>query len=80
MMSRRLALTGTLMGALSLVPVGAAVRPPRMNYQMTTLANGFTVVLSEIIPAVAHAGSVHVGSMMSDPDRRALVRHMMSKA
>ena len=33
--------------ALSLVPTSAAVRPPKLQYQMATLGNGLRVILSE---------------------------------
>ena len=36
-----------LIAALTLAPLDAAVRPPRMEYSIATLPNGMTVVLSE---------------------------------
>ena len=37
----------TIVAAVSLTPVQAAVRPPKLPYQMTTLPNGLRVILSE---------------------------------
>jgi hypothetical protein len=34
-------------GAGALQPVSAAVRPPQLQYRMTTLPNGLRVILSE---------------------------------
>ena len=84
MMSKRLVLTGALTGVLSLVSLGAAVRPPHMDYQLTTLANGLTVVLSEdhSTPIVHAELWYHVGSKDERPGRTGfahLFEHMMFK-
>ena len=36
-----------LVAAVALTPVLAAVRPPKLEYQMTRLPNGLRVILSE---------------------------------
>jgi zinc protease len=73
-----------LMAALTLAPLSAAVRPPRMEYQITTLANGMTVVLSEDHSTpIVHADLwYHVGSKDERPGRTGfahLFEHMMFK-
>jgi zinc protease len=70
--------------AVQLVPVGAAVRPPRLEYQITTLDNGLTVVLSEdhSTPIVHLQLWYHVGSKDEKPGRTGfahLFEHMMFK-
>ena len=49
----------------------AAVRPPRLQYQMFTLSNGLTVVLSEdhSTPIVHVQIWYHVGSKNEKPGR-----------
>jgi zinc protease len=67
-----------------LVPVRAAIRPPRLDYQITTLPNGLTVVLSEdhSTPIVHAQLWYHVGSKDEKPGRTGfahLFEHMMFK-
>lgn len=52
-----------LIGALAIVPLYAAVRPPKIQYQMTTLPNGLRVILSEdhSTPIVHVSVTYHVG-------------------
>jgi zinc protease len=62
----------------------AAVRPPRLQYQMTTLSNGLTVVLSEdhSTPIVHLQLWYHVGSKNEKPGRTGfahLFEHLMFK-
>ena len=70
--------------ALTLMPAGAAVRPPRMHYSIATLPNGLTVVLSEDHSTpIVHADLwYHVGSKDERPGRTGfahLFEHMMFK-
>ena len=70
-------------GAL-VVPVIAAVRPPKLQYQMTTLANGLRVILSEdhSTPIVHVSVWYHVGSKNERKGRTGfahLFEHMMFK-
>src|SRR5215212_3537114 len=54
-----------------LTPLDAAVRPPRLQYQTTTLPNGLRVILSEdhSVP-IAHVSVwYHVGSKNERPGR-----------
>jgi zinc protease len=69
---------------LTLVPVDAAVRPPRMEYELMTLPNGMTVVLSpdHSTPIVHVELWYHVGSKDEKPGRTGfahLFEHMMFK-
>jgi zinc protease len=64
--------------------VSAAVRPPKLQYQLTTLSNGLTVVLSEdhSTPIVHLQLWYHVGSKNERPGRTGfahLFEHMMFK-
>jgi zinc protease len=73
-----------LAGVLSLVSLDAAVRPPRMDYSITTLPNGLTVVLSEDHSTpIVHADLwYHVGSKDERPGRTGfahLFEHLMFK-
>jgi zinc protease len=73
-----------LIAALTLAPVTAAVRPPRMEYSIATLSNGMTVVLSEdhSTPIVHAELWYHVGSKDERPGRTGfahLFEHMMFK-
>src|SRR5579864_4379689 len=66
------------------VPVDAAVRPNRLQYQMTTLPNGLTVVLEEdhSTPIVHLQLWYHVGSKNERPGRTGfahLFEHLMFK-
>jgi zinc protease len=73
-----------LIAALALAPLDAAVRPPRMQYSITTLPNGLTVVLSEDHSTpIVHADLwYHVGSKDERPGRTGFAHffeHMMFK-
>ena len=61
----------SLLVVLILAPVSAAVRPPRLQYSITTLSNGLTVVLSEDHSTpIVHADLwYHVGSKDERPGR-----------
>ena len=66
------------------LPVSAAVPPPRLQYDLTTLPNGLTVVLSEdhSTPIVHVSMAYHVGSKNEKPGRTGfahLFEHMMFK-
>jgi zinc protease len=72
--------------AFSALPerVAAATRPPRLDYQITTLPNGLTVILSEdhSTPIVHLQLWYHVGSKNERPGRTGfahLFEHMMFK-
>ena len=70
--------------ALSLVPTSAAVRPPKLQYQMATLGNGLRVILSEdhSTPIVHISVWYHVGSKNERPGRTGFAHffeHMMFK-
>ena len=65
-------------------PIGAAVRPPKMPYQMVTLPNGLRVILSEdhSTPIVHVSVWYHVGSKNERAGRTGfahLFEHMMFK-
>jgi zinc protease len=67
-----------------LVPASAAVRPPKMQYQVVTLPNGLTVVLQEdhSTPIVHAQTWYHVGSKDERPGRTGfahLFEHLMFK-
>ena len=73
-----------LIGALAMVPLYAAVRPPKIQYQMTTLPNGLRVILSEdhSTPIVHVSVTYHVGSKNERQGRSGfahLFEHMMFK-
>ncbi len=73
-----------LVAVLALVPLGAAVRPPRMEYELMKLPNGLTVVLSpdRSTPIVQVEVWYHVGSKDEKPGRTGfahLFEHMMFK-
>src|SRR5688572_6149755 len=72
------------MALAALVPLYAAVRPPKLLYQMTTLPNGLRVILSEdhSTPIVHVSVWYHVGSKNERPGRTGfahLFEHMMFK-
>jgi zinc protease len=79
----------TLVVAAALVvvilqPMQAAVRPPKLQYQITTLPNGLRVILSEdhSTPIVHVSVWYHVGSKNERPGRTGfahLFEHMMFK-
>ena len=82
----RYALVATiLLGAAALVaPLDAAVHPPKLDYQITTLSNGLRVILSEdhSTPIVHVSVWYHVGSRDERPGRTGfahLFEHMMFK-
>jgi zinc protease len=83
--TRRRAVLAALAALIALVaPVDAATRPPKLQYQITTLDNGLTVVLSEDHSTpIAHAEIwYHVGSKNERPGRTGfahLFEHMMFK-
>ncbi|MGE3403144.1 MAG: M16 family metallopeptidase [Vicinamibacterales bacterium] len=69
---------------LATSPLSAAVRPPKLQYQMTTLPNGLRVILSEdhSTPIVHVNLTYHVGSKNERPGRTGfahLFEHMMFK-
>lgn len=71
-------------GATSLGPLQAAVRPPKLEYQITTLQNGLRLILSEdhSTPIVHVSVWYHVGSKNEKPGRTGfahLFEHMMFK-
>ena len=75
-------LVGLLTAAL--VPLDAAVRPPKLQYELITLPNGLKVILSEdhSTPIVHVAVWYHVGSKNERPGRTGfahLFEHMMFK-
>jgi zinc protease len=74
----------SVVAAVSLTPVSAAVRPPKLQYQITTLPNGLRVVLSEdhSTPIVHVSVWYHVGSKNERAGRTGfahLFEHMMFK-
>ena len=74
-----------LLGAAALIaPLYAAVHPPKLDYQITTLSNGLRVILSEdhSTPVVHISVWYHVGSRDEKPGRTGfahLFEHMMFK-
>src|SRR6185295_5333795 len=84
-LARGVFVVGLLAGLVyTLAPLGAAIRPPRLEYQMTTLPNGLTLVLSEdhSTPIVHLQLWFHVGSKDEKPGRTGfahLFEHMMFK-
>jgi zinc protease len=73
-----------LVAAVSLTPVQAAVRPPKLPYQISTLPNGLRVILSEdhSTPIVHVSLWYHVGSKNERAGRTGfahLFEHMMFK-
>ena len=70
--------------AIWLAPVQAAVRPPKLQYEFSTLSNGLQVILSEdhSTPIVHVSITYHVGSKNERPGRTGfahLFEHMMFK-
>ena len=77
-------LVASAVAAIALTPVSAAVRPPKLQYQITTLPNGLRVILSEdhSTPIVHVSVWYHVGSKNERPGRTGfahLFEHMMFK-
>jgi zinc protease len=73
-----------LLCGLSLAPLRAAVHPPKLQYELTTLPNGLRVILSEdhSTPIVHVSLTYHVGSKNERPGRTGfahLFEHMMFK-
>ena len=69
---------------LTLSPVDAAVRPPRLQYELMTLPNGLTIVLSpdQSTPIVHVELWYHVGSKNEKPGRTGFAHffeHLMFK-
>src|ERR1700745_3115967 len=82
-MKTRIALTA-LAACVAGLSMSAAVRPPKLQYQMTTLPNGLTVVLEEdhSTPIVHLEVWYHVGSKNEKPGRTGfahLFEHLMFK-
>src|SRR3989441_4041655 len=83
-MSIRVAGTVFVVALIAGLTVSAAVRPPKLQYEMTTLPNGLTVVLEEdhSTPIVHLQLWYHVGSKNEKPGRTGfahLFEHMMFK-
>jgi zinc protease len=83
---RRIAGVSLALAFLSILSItsSAAVPPPKLQYQITTLANGLTVVLSEdhSTPIVHLRITYHVGSKNERPGRTGfahLFEHLMFK-
>src|SRR5687767_13699676 len=73
-----------IVAAVALTPMQAAVRPPKLQYQIATLPNGLRVILSEdhSTPIVHVSVWYHVGSKNERPGRTGfahLFEHMMFK-
>jgi zinc protease len=73
-----------VVASLTIAPLDAAVRPPKLQYQTTVLPNGLRVILSEdhSTPIVHLAVWYHVGSKNERPGRTGfahLFEHMMFK-
>src|SRR6187397_3505642 len=69
---------------IALSPLNAAVRPPKLQYQISTLPNGLKVILSEdhSTPIVHVSVWYHVGSKNERPGRTGFAHffeHMMFK-
>lgn len=80
----RLVFATVLLAAAGLTSTSAAVRPPRLQYDISTLPNGLTLVLSEdhSTPIVHLQLWYHVGSKNEKPGRTGfahLFEHMMFK-
>ena len=84
---RRLLATASLTAAalvLAIAHLTAAVRPPKLQYEITTLPNGLTLILSEdhSTPIVHLQLVYHVGSKNEKPGRTGfahLFEHLMFK-
>src|SRR5947199_10812935 len=77
-------LASVVVAALAGLTVSAAVRPPKLQYEITTLPNGLTVVLSEdhSTPIVHVQLWYHVGSKNEKAGRTGfahLFEHLMFK-
>ena len=74
----------SIVASVALTPMQAAVRPPKLQYQITTLPNGLRVILSEdhSTPIVHVSLWYHVGSKNERAGRTGfahLFEHMMFK-
>jgi zinc protease len=74
----------SVVAAVALAPIQAAVRPPKLQYQITTLPNGLRLILSEdhSTPIVHVSVWYHVGSKNEREGRTGfahLFEHMMFK-
>src|SRR5947209_18767924 len=83
-MKTRIRVVAVTCVALAGLTVSAAVRPPKLQYEITTLPNGLTVVLSEdhSTPIVHVQIVYHVGSKNERPGRTGfahLFEHLMFK-
>ncbi len=83
-MKMKLAATAAAAALLGGLTLSAAVRPPKLQYEMTTLPNGLTVVFEEdhSTPIVHLQLWYHVGSKNERPGRTGfahLFEHMMFK-
>ncbi|MEQ1572994.1 MAG: pitrilysin family protein [Vicinamibacterales bacterium] len=79
-----LMLLACVVAIVASAPLHAAVRPPKLQYQMSTLPNGLRVILSEdhSVPIVHMSLTYHVGSKNERPGRTGfahLFEHMMFK-
>src|SRR6266446_1433480 len=77
-------LAAACVGYLTVAVSSAAVRPPKLQYEITTLPNGLTLVLSEdhSTPIVHLQLWYHVGSKNESPGRTGfahLFEHLMFK-
>src|SRR5213082_991020 len=77
-------LASVVVAALAGLTVSAAVRPPKLQYEITTLPNGLTVVMEEdhSTPIVHVQLWYHVGSKNEKPGRTGfahLFEHLMFK-
>jgi len=84
--ARRLSAVAVAAGALAVAvaTASAAVRPPKLQYEISTLPNGLTVVLEEdhSVPIVHLNLTYHVGSKNEKPGRTGfahLFEHLMFK-
>src|SRR5919204_6660121 len=84
--ARRLSAAALAAGAVvaAVATLAAAVRPPKLEYQISTLPNGLTVVLEEdhSVPIVHLNLTYHVGSKNEKPGRTGfahLFEHLMFK-
>ena len=74
----------SVVAAVALAPIQTAVRPPKLQYQITTLPNGLRLILSEdhSTPIVHVSAWYHVGSKNEREGRTGfahLFEHMMFK-
>src|SRR6184192_1345223 len=84
--ARRLSAVAAAAGAcaVAVATLTAAVRPPKLQYEISTLPNGLTVVLEEdhSVPIVHLNLTYHVGSKNERPGRTGfahLFEHLMFK-